>query len=439
MNALLSLQIMGGPVPVALLICSLVLVIFLLWRRPTSRWLLTAAIGVIGGVVIGLAFFCYADLSRIFEIALPPEVGWWTAAALGGIGLAIASLWKTTWWRASIAAVAVLVFAATGGVQVNAAFGLDGTVGQVLGITVPQPIALPSPHPLPSTTGPNTVLPLYQTWSPPAGMPSAGRRGTVTIPATISGFHARPAGLYLPPAALVKHPPALPLLVMMMGYPGNPDPTRIALVMDAFAARHHGLAPIVVVADQIGPGRDPACADSRGRGNAETYVTRDVVSWAQTHLNVRRDPGSLVIAGYSNGATCAVKYAAEEPARFRRVLAVSPELFPGSDYAPSIIAAVYGGDRAAWQAAKPVSILDAHRGQAAYRGVEAVITTGALDEQFGPGTRALAAAARGAGVDVRLLTIPGVAHVGDNLFDGLTAGFAQLAPSLGLAAPGGAG
>ncbi|MBN9172155.1 MAG: hypothetical protein J0I50_09725, partial [Microbacterium sp.] len=127
MNALLSLQIMGGPVPVALLICSLVLVIFLLWRRPTSRWLLTAAIGVIGGVVIGLAFFCYADLSRIFEIALPPEVGWWTAAALGGIGLAIASLWKTTWWRASIAAVAVLVFAATGGVQVNAAFGLDGT------------------------------------------------------------------------------------------------------------------------------------------------------------------------------------------------------------------------------------------------------------------------------------------------------------------------
>ena len=441
MDALLSLQIIGGPVPIVLQVVSLVLIAILLCRHATLRWTLTAAIAVLVGLVVALALFCYVDLARSFQITLPAQVGWWMAATLGGVGLAIASFWNSRWWRKVLASVAIVLIAATGAVQVNDAFGLDTTVADVLGITVPHPIALPlvSPTPTASMPAPETDLPLSATWTPPPGMPSVGKRGTVTIPGTISGFDARPAGLYLPPAALVKKPPTLPLIVMMMGFPGNPDPSRIAQVMDGFAARHRGLAPIVVVADQIGPGHDPACADSRARGHAQTYITRDVVAWALAHLNVSRDPALHVIAGYSNGATCALKYAAEEPTVFRNVLSVSPELFPGSNYAQSVIASVYGGDRAAWQAAKPVTILEAHRGDAAYRDVTAVITTGALDTEFGPGSRTLAATARSAGMNVSLLTIPGVAHVGDNLHDGLTAGFAELAARLGLTTPGGSG
>jgi hypothetical protein len=94
---------------------------------------------------------------------------------------------------------------------------------------------------------------------------------------------------------------------------------------------------------------------------------------------------------------------------------------------------VYAGDRSAWAADKPEAILAAHTGS--YSGVDAVITTGALDTAFGPATRSLATSAAAAGMHVTLLTLPGVAHVGKNLADGLTAGFARLAPALGLAAP----
>ena len=41
--------------------------------------------------------------------------------------------------------------------------------------------------------------PLYETWTPPDGMPATGQQGTQVIPATESGFDARPAGIYLPP------------------------------------------------------------------------------------------------------------------------------------------------------------------------------------------------------------------------------------------------
>ena len=60
-------------------------------------------------------------------------------------------------------------------------------------------------------------------------MPAVSRNGPVIIPATVSGFRARDAHLYLPPAVLVPNPPELPVLVMMMGLPGGPDQDRSAV------------------------------------------------------------------------------------------------------------------------------------------------------------------------------------------------------------------
>ena len=71
--------------------------------------------------------------------------------------------------------------------------------------------------------------PLRKTWKPPANMPAVSRNGPVIIPATVSGFRARDAHLYLPPAVLVPNPPELPVLVMMMGLPGGPDQDRSAV------------------------------------------------------------------------------------------------------------------------------------------------------------------------------------------------------------------
>ena len=428
MDALLTMQIIGGPVPWILCALSAVCALLLLLRKPSPRWMIASAAGILSGALVALVFVLIADATAMFEIPLPIEVAAWSIATFAAVGLAIASLWKSRWRRKLLAAVGIVVFAITGVVQVNAVFDLNPTVGDLLGVVVRHPITLPKAH---ATAAPTDGQPLAATWVAPANMPSTGRVGTVTIPATVSKFSARPAGLYLPPAALVKNPPALPLVIMMMGYPGTPNPAPISAVMNKFASEHQGLAPIVVVADQIGQHGDPACADSAKLGHAATYIKTDVLDWAKAHLHIIRDPRYVVIAGYSNGATCAVKFAAQDPKAFGNVLSVSPEQYPGMHYSQTVIQTVYGGDRSSWEADKPETILADHSGS--YSGVNAVITTGALDTAFGPATRSLAGAARAAGMHVSLLTIPGVAHVGKNLSAGLTDGFAQLAQVLGLA------
>lgn len=134
------------------------------------------------------------------------------------------------------------------------------------------------------------------------------------IPGTLSGFTARPAGIYLPPAALVDSPPALPLVVMMMGQPGDPDPRFAAESLNEFAAQNRGLAPIIIVADQLGNSLvDDLCLDTARFGNAETYINKDVVDWARSNLNVIGDARHWTVAGYSHGGQCAISFGAKYP------------------------------------------------------------------------------------------------------------------------------
>jgi enterochelin esterase-like enzyme len=313
-------------------------------------------------------------------------------------------------------------------IGINAFYGLNPTLGSVLGIAAENPIVIPTPAPTQTDAGP-----LYRTWTAPAGMPATGQQGTQVIPPTESGFDARPAGIYLPPAALVDGAPALPLVILMMGYPGNPDQSYIAAILDQFAAQNAGLAPIVVVADQIGNGGDPACADSAAFGNAETYIKTDVVNWAKENLNIIQDPRYWVIAGYSNGGGCAIKYGAQEPDVFKNILDISGEEFPGSEDVDAVVAQIYGGDSAAFEESKPVNILSANAGQ--YEGVTAVFTVGENDPGFIPAAAAVSNAAIAAGMSVTVYTVPGAGHVVDALNGGLQEGFSVLYPVLGLSAP----
>ena len=221
------------------------------------------------------------------------------------------------------------MFVITAAVGINANYGLNRTVGSVLAIAASRPLTLAPP---PQTSGSYDPL-LWKHWSPPADMPERGLIGTATIPATASGFAAREAGIYLPPAAQVKHPPALPLIVMMMGQPGNPDPEPIGEVLDRFASTHHGLALYVVVADQLGsPYTDTLCLDTDRLGHVETYVTRDVAAWATEHLPVTHDHRFWTAAGYSNGGLCALSFAVDHPEVFSNILDISGEEFPGAEH-----------------------------------------------------------------------------------------------------------
>lgn len=426
-----SIPIIDGPVPWIVYGVAIAFFLVLLIRRPTIRWVLTALLALLVGALLGLGIGLLIDATDAFgSDPLPTPVLWWAAGTFAAIGVAVANLWSSPLWRKIVAVVGIVVFVIAGTIGINAVYGLNPTLGSLFGVADDNPIVVPTNT---ATTDPDAG-PLYETFTPPADMPAKGQQGTQVIPATASGFDARPAGIYLPPAALVADARALSLVIMMMGFPGNPDPSYIGGVLDDFAAKNKGLAPIVIVADQIGPsGNDPACADSKAYGNAETYITEDVVAWAKQNLHIIEDPRYWVIAGYSNGGGCAVKYLASYPDQWKNLIDISGEPFPGSEDPDSVTTTIYGGDTAAFEAAKPIDIMKAAPA-GTYDGMTAVFTAGSQDPTYIQAAKDVSSEAQAVGMTVTYYEVPGAGHVGDALTGGLQEGFTVMYPVLGLSA-----
>ena len=428
MDAIWSIEIIDGPVPWVVYILAIVAFLYLLIRRPSVRWFAVALIGIVGGALFAVALVLIVNSLDLFRPPIAVQGAVWIMAAFAGCGLAIVNLWNSRWWRKVIACVSIVVFAVAGTVGVNAYFGLNGSIGDLFGVVVQKKIPI---GPVNTATA-DPTQPLYKTWKAPADLAKAGKQGTQVIPA--SNFPTvRPAGIYLPPAALVKDAPPLPLVIMMMGYPGNPDPAPIATVLDEFASKHDGLAPIVIVADQIGSGgTDTACADS-SLGNVDTYVNRDVTAWASKNLNILKDPKEWTIAGYSNGGACAFSYGAKYPERYENLISVSGDEYPGVEGGDITIVQAFGGDRAKFEAAKPTSLLAANPG--AYKLTTAIFTVGGNDSGFIPGAQRASDAAKAAGMNTTFFEVPGADHGVSAITGGLRKAFEILYPVLGLSAP----
>jgi len=301
------------------------------------------------------------------------------------------------------------------------------------GLVQPDEAVPPMSLPLLSTPGAagaaDAASPLPGTWRPPADLPSTGSFGSVRIPATVSGFSARDAEVYLPPAALVPDAPALPFVLMMMGQPGDPDAGPIASVLDAFAATHNGLAPIVLVADQLGdPDVDSLCLDTAEYGQVETYLEQDVLAWARGNLNIEAARDSWTVAGFSNGGQCALSLALRYPEVWGSVIDASGTVYAGLETEPDVLADVFGGDQAAYDATKPATLLAKSR----YPDTTAVFTVGSEDSVMEPGLKDLSATARAAGVAVTYYEVPGEGHSFEALDGGLTEAFGVLASRLGI-------
>ncbi|GAB3295666.1 alpha/beta hydrolase [Pseudoclavibacter terrae] len=437
MSAILELPIINSPAMWIIYAVAVAFTVTLLIRKDskskhgkTKRWLPRALIGIAAGAIVGFLIYLAGNALDLFGVELPGPVGTWAAATFAGIGLAIASFPHSKPWRKIVASVSILAYLVAGATGINALYGLNPTLGSVFGIVEENQITLPDFN---ADNRAAPTQPLASTWQAPADMPSVGERGSVPIPGTTSGFVARDAGIYLPPAALVENAPALPVVIMMMGYVGNPDPTIISDVLDQFAADHNGLAPIVVVADQLGGQGDvdPACADSAKYGNAETYVTTDVVNWVNANLNVIQDPKYWTVAGYSNGGGCAAKYGAKDPGTFKNIISVSGEQYPGSETPDAVQADIYGGDAAAFEASKPINIFQAAPA-GTYAGMTAIFTAGSEDPDFVSMATTVSNATQALGINTTLFIVQGADHGGDAVSGGLTEGFNVLYPVLGL-------
>ena len=245
-----------------------------------------------------------------------------------------------------------------------------------------------------------------------SAMPAHGLIGSVRIPGTASHYAARAAVIYLPPAALVPQPKLLPIVVMFSGQSrgaGPYDPVwdgDLGPMMDGIAARHHGVAPIVVVPDQLGSFTgNPMCIDSP-LGHVATYVMHDVRDWILQHLPVETDRTGWTVSGFSEGGTCAIQFASEHPDVFGSFVDISGERAPRNGSVEHSIAVGFGGNARAWEHAAPTWVM-AHT---TYTDEDAYFAVGALDREYGPVMPVIAARAAAAGMTTHQHRVLGLSH-----------------------------
>jgi len=436
-DALLASDILGGsPIAVTVYTATALFLGYLLFRPRTRYWpLIAAATLIIGGLVGLLVLWLAVDIFDSFGGPVLAATWWWAAGCFSGIALVAANLVGTRretgrirWWHWMVAPLSIVVFAIAATLGINDAYGLNRTVANLFHISTAKPIALPTVAQAAGAASAPT-LELMQPWRPPASMPKTGSIGTVDIPNTNSKFPARAAQLYLPPAALVPDAPRLPLVIMMMGQPGDPNADVIGAILNDLAASNHGLAPIALVVDQLGnPAVDPLCLDT-AMGNVETYLMKDVMPWARATLNIQLTRNTVTVAGYSNGGTCAAYFGAKHPDVFGNIIAISPTEYAGAERSKQVLSDVFKGNQAAYDAVKPTNIMAT---KAPYTDTVAIYTVGQTDSRYQPGVKHLTDEATKAGMSAKLHLVPHGDHGISALNGGLNYAFQELYPRLGL-------
>lgn len=404
---MLDLSIVSGPVRVLLLLAGPLALVALLIRRQPGWWTRRVPLALLAGAAVaGLLVLVVQVLWRPFPDALPRPAVLWTGLTTAALVLAVR---RGGGRRGTVVAlVGVLLVAATGAAQVNQQFQayptLRAALGRPLAAQVPW-TAVPGRQQVVVAPAAGEVL--STTWRRPADLPAAGLVSTVAIPGTRSGFRARPAWVYLPPAYLTVARPLLPVLVLIAGQPGTPrdwfDGGQLNLLLDRYAAAHDGLAPVVVVPDPLGSQlANPLCVDSAA-GNAFTYLSRDVPAWIDATLQVDPDRTTWAVGGVSAGATCALQLAVTAPRTFPTVLVLSAQREPTLGGRARTVRERFAGSDSAFRAANPLDVLRSNR----FPGTAAVVAVGAQDGLYRPQADELAAAMGSAGMTVRRATAPG--------------------------------
>jgi S-formylglutathione hydrolase FrmB len=224
-------------------------------------------------------------------------------------------------------------------------------------------------------------------------------------------------------------------VMMLSGQPGDPGSLLasggLTTTLDRLADADHGLAPIVIVPDQLGSTyANPLCVDGK-LGNSATYLTVDVPKYVSAHFRVATGRQAWAIGGFSQGATCSIQLASAHPEQFGSFLDVAGELGPSLESREATIEKGFGGSTAAYKAAQPAAILAAH---GHYPDTLAFFAIGENDSEYGGAMISNSAAASAAGMTVIRYTSPRSGHDWVTATNGIAVGLGDLYPRLGLAA-----
>ena len=433
---MLHWNLLGGVFPVILIVLAVVAAIYLVARPHWRRWWTVVLPCVLAGAVGGalLIDWYVNDIWQAFTDPLPSEVVIWFGVILAAVALMVLILIKAHWRQRVLAVLATVIVVAQALNGINQYYGYYPTMADALGKTAAHQIALPPIQGRHGGSGPNgTAAPGDPTtdpggpqsgaghrpanlkdWRPTGALPRQGAISEVTIPPTVSKFRPRSAWVYLPPAYLTAQRPDLPVLMLI---PGQFSSARTWIIagkvvstMDSFAAKHHGLAPIVVMPDATGSTTaNTMCVDSR-LGNADTYLSRDVVDWVLAHLQVDRRTEHWAVGGFSFGGTCALQLAVSHPRLFPTFLDISGQVAPTLGTTARTVATAFGGDAAAYTRVQPLHILAASRGgpqAAVWHGVTGIFVVGSQDHAHAVDRDTVMRGCREAGMVVDSFTVPG--------------------------------
>lgn len=317
----MSVSLLDGWLPWALRVGSVLLVAALIGRsrlRERRFWLRTAPVCLgVGAAVALLAVL----VTRVF-LQISDPLPFWLWFWLGVFGLAVAlgvTGWRgARWWRrTAIPFVAVLVLL-TAGDALDISLGYYPTLGDMYGELTNQ--ALPE------------QISLSQLGSI-HGNTKTGRVVEVQIPDTASGFQHRSEYVYLPPAWFRSvHRPKLPVVEMIGGEFAEPDnwirAGNAVAATDAYAAKHHGFAPILVFVDASGGFKvDTECVDGVS-GPAQDHLVKDIPPYIEKTFGAATAPAKWAVTGWSMGGTCAITLATTHPQIFGHFLDISGDLGP---------------------------------------------------------------------------------------------------------------
>lgn len=415
MDWLSDVRLIDGPLHWGALVLGIAGAAYLILAPSKARLqrciMLSLAAAAAAFALVATIHWALINVFAVFPDNVPDTVLLWVAAAVGGIILALLRLPGASWpGRGAVIAAALLV-AFLSAVQVNAYFGLNRTVSDLLGTALAR---IPTLEPGLQRQPGEADGPPLQGWTAQGEMPARGALRRSDIPGTLSGMKTREAYIYLPPAYFAPNRPALPVLVLVAGQPGGPGDWltggMLQSHMDAFAAAHSGVAPVVVVADPNGSqSANTMCMDSR-IARADTFLSQDVPRWIKSTLAVDTDHSQWAAGGFSFGGTCAVQMGTRHPELFPAVLGFSSEAEPAvAKEREKTIAESFPGDPEAFIRQTPLAIMKEQR----FEGSGLYLTAGQDDPEFIGYLRTLAAAAQEAGFTVRSYEVPHTGHSWD--------------------------
>ena len=348
-----QLSLLHGWLPSAVQVLALVVVIAAIeWRK--KRWLsrVVPAALVAAAAVTLLSHWYIASLGVAGD---PAPTSLWLWIAMSGLAAAVLLLgWPgTRWWRRGLAvfSIPLCVLCAT--------LALNMWVGYF-------PTALAAWNQLTSRPLPDQIDRLRVTEMQVAGTkPTKGVVVPVNINADASGFPHRQELVYLPPAWFNSNPPPrLPTVMMISSAFNTPAdwlrPGGAFTTIDNFAAGHHGFAPVLVFVDPTGSfDNDTECVNG-SRGNAADHLTKDVVPFMVSNFGVSADRANWGVAGWSMGGTCAVDLTVMHPDMFSAFVDIAGDRSPTVGTKDQTVARLFGGNRAAWAAFDPVTVMNRH-------------------------------------------------------------------------------